>query len=66
MKTKNLSSREILQILFENGWYIERIDGSHHILKHPEKNNPVIVPHPRKALKQGTIRSIFKQAGLLN
>ncbi len=59
-----MSSREIIKILQDDGWYIARVKGSHHIFKHCEKKGTVTVPHPRKDLKTGTIKSIKKQAGL--
>ncbi|MFD1206126.1 MULTISPECIES: type II toxin-antitoxin system HicA family toxin [Sporosarcina] len=59
-----MSSREIIKILKEDGWYIIRVVGSHHHFKHPTKKGIVTVPHPRKDLKQGTLISILKQARL--
>ncbi len=48
----------------DDGWYIDRIKGSHHQLRHPAKPGAVTVPHPKKDLKPGTLRSIEKQAGI--
>nr|WP_265596611.1 MULTISPECIES: type II toxin-antitoxin system HicA family toxin [unclassified Acinetobacter] len=46
-------------------WYCKYgITGSHHHFKHPTKNGLVIVPHPKKYLLAGTVKSILKQAGL--
>lgn len=59
-----MSSREIIKLLHADGWYIVRVTGSHHIFKHDEKKGTVTVPHPRKDLKTGTVKSIKKQAGL--
>lgn len=61
---RSYSSREILRILKDNGWEVVRIEGSHHILKHNEKSGIVTVPHPRKDLPEGTVRSILRQAGI--
>jgi predicted RNA binding protein YcfA (HicA-like mRNA interferase family) len=38
--------------------------GSHHQFKHPTKPGRVTVPHPKRDLPIGTVRSIFRQAGL--
>jgi predicted RNA binding protein YcfA (HicA-like mRNA interferase family) len=62
--TKIYSSREIISILKENGWYEVRVTGSHHHFKHDEKIGIVTVPHPKKQLGKGLINSIFKQAKL--
>jgi predicted RNA binding protein YcfA (HicA-like mRNA interferase family) len=40
--------------------------GSHHHFKHAVKPGKVTVPHPKKDLPIGTVRSILRQAGLLN
>jgi len=61
---KNYSSREIIKILKADGWYIARIEGSHHQFQHPTKPGIVTVPHPKKSLPTGTVKSILKQAGL--
>ena len=39
--------------------------GSHVQLKHPQKPGRVTVPHPRRDLPNGTVRSIYRQAGWL-
>jgi predicted RNA binding protein YcfA (HicA-like mRNA interferase family) len=59
------SSKEILQILHEDGWIVKSQRGSHVQLIHPTKLGKVTVPHPRKELDPKTSKSIFKQAGLL-
>lgn len=61
---KTYSSKEIIKELEQDGWYLVRIVGSHHHYKHHTKSGKVTVPHPRKDLKQGTVKSILKQAGL--
>ncbi|WP_434632156.1 type II toxin-antitoxin system HicA family toxin [Thermoanaerobacterium thermosaccharolyticum] len=61
---KFYSSREILKILQQDGWYIVKINGSHHQLKHPVKQGKVTVPHPKKDIPFKTAKSILDQAGL--
>ena len=56
------SSREILKILYMDGWIIKNQRGSHVQLVHPVKTGKVTVPHPRKELDPKTVNSIFKQA----
>ena len=58
------SSKEILQILHDDGWIIKNQRGSHLQLIHSTKVGRVTVPHPRKELDPNTVKSIFKQAGL--
>ncbi|WP_042466932.1 type II toxin-antitoxin system HicA family toxin [Veillonella parvula] len=50
--------------LKKDGWYIDRIKGSHHILKHPIKAGRVTIPLHKEDLKPKTLQTILKQAGL--
>ena len=56
--------REIETILKENGWQLSRQIGSHRQFKHPTKSGKVTVPFHRGDLDKGTVKSIFKQAGI--
>jgi predicted RNA binding protein YcfA (HicA-like mRNA interferase family) len=61
---RNVTSREAVRILRENDFREVRQEGSHLVLKH-ENGNTVIVPmHSGTTLKQGTLNSIWKMAGL--
>lgn len=59
-----MNSRELIKRIEANGWYLVRINGSHHHFKHPEKPGLVTIPHPKKDLLAKTIASILKQAGI--
>ena len=59
-----MSSREIIRILHDDGWYMTDVRGSHHYFEHPTKPGKVTVPHPKKDLSKGTEQAILKQAGL--
>jgi predicted RNA binding protein YcfA (HicA-like mRNA interferase family) len=59
---KVMSSREVIKAIEAAGWTQVRVTGSHHHFRHPSKPGTVTVPHPKKELKQGTLRSIEKQA----
>lgn len=61
---KSYSSREVLKILAEDGWYEVRCIGDHHQLKHPTKPGLVTVTHPVKDIPSGTLKSIQRQAGV--
>jgi predicted RNA binding protein YcfA (HicA-like mRNA interferase family) len=58
-------NRKLIALLLDDGWTEAGITGSHHHFKHPAKPGKITVPHPKKDLPTGTIRSILKQAGLL-
>ncbi|MEX3955129.1 type II toxin-antitoxin system HicA family toxin [Trinickia sp. EG282A] len=55
-----------MKLLKADGWFLVNTVGSHHQFKHPSKQGKVTVPHPKKDLLIGTVRSILKQAGLKN
>jgi predicted RNA binding protein YcfA (HicA-like mRNA interferase family) len=59
-----MTSAEVMKILRADGWYVHNVRGSHFQLKHPVKAGKIMVPHPRSELPRGTLRSIFRQAGL--
>ena len=61
---KAYSSREIIKILKDDGWYLHEVHGDHHQFKHPNKKGKVTVIHPEKNLTVRLIRIILKQAGL--
>jgi predicted RNA binding protein YcfA (HicA-like mRNA interferase family) len=46
------------------GWRKVAQKGSHVQLKHPTKPGRVTVPHPKRDIPTGTLRSIEKQCGL--
>ena len=56
--------RDVMRRLADDGWYIDRIRGSHRQLKHPTQSGVVTVPgKPNDDLAIGTLRSIYQQAG---
>ncbi len=61
---EGVKSKDLIKIIEKDGWYLVNIKGSHHQFKHPTKKGRVTIPHPKKDLKQGTVKSILKQAGL--
>lgn len=63
-KGEAMNSSKIIKMLLDDGWYEVAVKGSHHQFKHATKPGRVTVPHPKKDLPQGTVKNIFKQAGL--
>jgi len=64
MNKKAYSSHEIIKILKDAGFVLDRIKGSHHIFLHPQSKRRAVVPHPKKDLPYGTASTILKQAGI--
>ncbi|WP_198431781.1 type II toxin-antitoxin system HicA family toxin [Pseudooceanicola antarcticus] len=57
------NSKKLLKVLQKAGFEVISVKGSHHKLRKGERT--VILPHPKKDLPTGTVRSIYRQAGLL-
>ena len=60
----SLSSLAVIAALKADGWLQVAQKGSHVQFKHPIKDGRVTVPHPKKDIPIGTLRSIEKQAQL--
>lgn len=58
-----MNSRELIAKLKADGWLLVHVRGSHHQFKHPIKPGRVTIPHPKRDLPIGTLRSIYRQAG---
>jgi predicted RNA binding protein YcfA (HicA-like mRNA interferase family) len=58
-----VNSRDIIDRLNREDWILVNVRGSHHNYRHPTNEGKVTVPHPKKDLPKGTVRSIFRQAG---
>ena len=59
-----MDSREIIRRLKKDGWYEVSQAGSHKQFKHPTKPGRATVPHPKRDIPIGTLKSIEKQAGI--
>lgn len=57
--------REVIELLREDGWTQVRQRGSHRQFRHPAKKGTVTVAgKPGVDIPPGTLKSIYKQAGL--
>jgi predicted RNA binding protein YcfA (HicA-like mRNA interferase family) len=59
-----VSSAEVIRRLRAAGWELARVKGSHHHFRHQQRPGIVTVPHPKKDLPIGTLRSIERQSGV--
>ncbi|GHU28818.1 hypothetical protein FACS1894172_18890 [Spirochaetia bacterium] len=57
-----MSGRDLIKKLMKDGWTLDRVNGSHHIMR---KNSvSVSVPvHGNKDLKLGILNQLLKEAG---
>ncbi len=60
-----VNGREALRALERGGFLLDGVEGSHHIMLHPDTRRRVSVPvHGGRDLKPGTLRGIIRDAGL--
>lgn len=62
-----MTYRKLVRILEDDGWFLERVSGSHMQYRHPTKPGTVTMPGGGKMAKDvppGTLNSVLKQAQL--
>jgi len=59
-----VSSAEVIRRIKAAGWALARSKGSHLHFKHTTRPGIVTVPHPKKDVPIGTLKSIERQAGV--
>jgi predicted RNA binding protein YcfA (HicA-like mRNA interferase family) len=59
-----MNSRTIIKILKQNGWYEVAKSGSHCQFRNDRRKGRVTVPHPKKDMPIGTLKSIERQSGI--
>lgn len=57
--------KEVIDLLEKNGWSLVRIRGDHRIYRKEGAKRPIVVPgNLNDDLAMGTLKSIFREAGL--
>lgn len=59
-----VNSRDIIKAIKAAGWKHVDTAGDHWQFKHPTHPGRVTVPHPKRDLPIGTLKSIEKQSGV--
>jgi predicted RNA binding protein YcfA (HicA-like mRNA interferase family) len=59
-----VSSDDVIRCIKAAGWLRVRTKGSHQHFKHPSRPGIVTVPHPKKDLPIGTLKSIERSSGV--
>ena len=66
-KLPRLSGKEVIEIFKRDGWVVDRIEGSHHILVKSGHEATLSVPvHGRKEIKLGLLKRLIRDAGMTN
>jgi predicted RNA binding protein YcfA (HicA-like mRNA interferase family) len=58
-----LSGKEIVKALSRDGWQLDRVSGSHHVMRHADGRHVSVPVHGARPIPAGTLASICKQAG---
>lgn len=60
-----VTGKQLIKALEGQGWFVKRIRGSHHILRHPTIPDAIPVPvHGSRPIKRGTLGNILRTAGI--
>jgi predicted RNA binding protein YcfA (HicA-like mRNA interferase family) len=59
-----MDSRTIIKALKVHGWQEVAKSGSHLQFSHAQRKGRVTVPHPKKDIPIGTLKSIERQSGI--
>jgi predicted RNA binding protein YcfA (HicA-like mRNA interferase family) len=54
------SSRDVIARLKADGWVLDRVQSSHHHFKKAGVPEIATVPHPKKDLSLGLVKSIYE------
>ncbi len=64
-KLPAVNGKQVIAALEKDGWYVKRVRGSHHVLRHPSIPDAIPVPvHGSRPLKRGTLASVLRAAGV--
>ena len=59
-----VSARQVIRVLRQSGWELDRVRGSHHVFRHPDRSTRVVVPLHGGDLRKGTLSAIIASIGL--
>ncbi len=57
-----MKGKDLVKLLKQDGWHVERINGSHHIMKKDDKTE--IIPVHNTDIPIGLLNKILKRTGL--
>ncbi len=55
-----VSGAKVVRALESAGFAVARVNGSHHVLRHPDGRVVVVPVHPGQDMAKGTLRSVLK------
>jgi predicted RNA binding protein YcfA (HicA-like mRNA interferase family) len=55
---------QVVKALEKTGFVVARINGSHHIMRHPDGRRTTVPVHQARDIRPGTLRAILRDIGL--
>lgn len=59
-----VTPRQLIKVLEANGWELDRVRGSHHVFKHPDFYDHLVVPVHSRQIGRGLLATILKGAAI--
>jgi predicted RNA binding protein YcfA (HicA-like mRNA interferase family) len=64
---KNITVRELIRAMEQDGFYFERARGSHYIYRHPDGRRAAMPFHGKgHAIPRGTLKNIIEREAMWN
>lgn len=60
----SMRGAHVVKALEKNGFYVTRIKGSHHIMRHPDGRGTTVPVHSSRDVSKGVLRHILADTGL--
>jgi predicted RNA binding protein YcfA (HicA-like mRNA interferase family) len=60
----SVSGAKVVKALERAGFTVARINGSHHVMRHPDGRSVAVPVHGSKDLLKGTLRGILASVGM--
>lgn len=59
-----MKSGELIKLLKEDGWIVDRVKGSHHILRKEGVDSIISISHPEKDVSRHQLAQVRRISGL--
>lgn len=59
-----MSGAKVVRALENVGFAVSRVNGSHHIMRHPDGRSVAVPVHAGRDIAKGTLRSILTSVGI--
>jgi len=63
-KLPAVKPKQLIRAMEKRGWELDRVRGSHYVMKHPGEQRRIPVPVHNRDMAPGTLHGILKNIGL--